>query len=159
MKRKQIIITLIIFILGLSIGGTSIHLIHLLGKEESPICQETQKLKESPYTLEEIYEIVEDPVRFEELNNKNQTEFNEVIYHFYDYFNEYTPFKVVLLNEDGTVREIKFIDYSRFMLTAAPFYEADPTAEAICKEYGTKKEDCKMLDYDTLARFFVYGIM
>lgn len=157
MKRKQIIRTLIIFILGLIIGGISIHLIYSFNKGENLIHEEPQKLKESPYTLEEIYEIVENPERFLELTERGYTDFGYVILHFYEYFNEYTPFKCARIAEDDSIIEVSYVDYYRYMEVSTDFYTREKETLLYCEEHGKSKEECKTLDYESTAAHSVYG--
>ena len=58
----------------------------------------SEEKKESPYTLEEIYELVEQPEKFNKLlNDYDENGIAYTIFHFYDYFNKSTPIKTIKL--------------------------------------------------------------
>ena len=93
-KIKLIIIIFFVFFVGISIGVISTN-IYLNNKEPNAQKQPEPNIKVSPYTLDELYAIVEDPERFRELNKKvTENEYAEVMFHFYDYFSKSTPVKV-----------------------------------------------------------------
>ena len=106
---------------ALLIGGSICFGVFFHNKNQEPDKKELN-FKKSPYTLEEIYEIVEDYNEFEKLKNDRENQFAYVIVHFYDYFNKSTPFKVVKLARDKNgdiikkdkktqIENIKYINY------------------------------------------------
>lgn len=120
MKKKQlnkknkliIIVSLIILVLGVSTcTGIYLYNKNQESKQEEPI------IKKSPYTLEEIYEIVDDIDLLEKKIKDRNDDFAYVICHFYDYFSKSTPFKRA---------KVKYIEPSKMELietTTIDYYE------------------------------------
>lgn len=126
---KKVLISILLLSLGIGIGFC---FSNILSKEEQP--KENLTIKKSPYTLDEIYAVVENPEKYYELNSSMHTEFNEVLFHFYDYFSKSTPFKVATKVEKNNpeiptrvtkVLEVEYIDYEEYMkrMQAAYQYE------------------------------------
>ncbi len=74
-------------------------------------------LKESPYTLDEIYEKIENNELYKcNIFEDDCQKLASVVFHFYDYFNKDTKFIVSSKNGDGIVpKEFKYISYSEYM--------------------------------------------
>lgn len=169
MKKKQlnkkkkliIIVSLIILVLGVSTcTGIYLYNKNQESKQEEPI------IKKSPYTLEEIYEIVEDYEEFEKLKNNRENQFAYTIVHFYDYFNKSTPFKIVKLarDKDGNIikkegksqiESIKYINYYEFQNMAESYYKNEQVPLERCETKKTKPHLCSFA-YSTYAEWFVY---
>ena len=124
-KITLIISHILVLIIGVAIGACLIWGVdkYQASKEDNKKEVETTNpldIKESPYTLEELYEIVEDPERFYQENGSIMTYYNIVMFHFYDYFSKSTPVKVATKVEVddhfkvSKVLEVKYIDYYEY---------------------------------------------
>lgn len=125
-------------------------------------------IKESPYTLEEIYAIIENPQTFYEVNKLRYNDFAYTIVHFYDYFSKNTQLKVatkVETDENGKVTkvlEFTYLSYDEFMDFMSCEYDFETDAIKTCKE---KKEHCGQISaagYDwrlTTKRLIYKSIM
>lgn len=164
-KSKNTIINIIIFVIGLVIGSIlTLCIINIQDKKN-----ENNKITESPYTINEIYEIIESPNQFYELNDYHYNDFNYVITHFYDYFSKNTDFLVATKVEekDGKVTKVlstKKIAYKDYIYLMSDFYHLEEQKEETCKkntenkEYTLTYEDClHNLDYKNEATILVYG--
>lgn len=165
-KSKKIIIAILILIVGIIIGVLSTYLIlNTNKKEETPTIErlkpedikyysQLENLKVSPYTLDELYEIVETPEKYYEANSTNMNAFNYVMFNFYTFFNAKTPVKVATkVRKDGTkiveVLEVEYIDYSEYQRRMADFYEFHRVHIEEEKEAGEEP------GYTTPYRFFI----
>ena len=170
-KIKLIIIIFFVFFVGISIGVISTN-IYLNNKEPKEQKQPEPNIKVSPYTLDELYAIVEDPERFRELNKKvTENEYAEVMFHFYDYFSKSTPVKVakeVELDENGhviKVLEFEYLSYDEYMkrMETGHQHERDVLAnceedfknEELMKDNPNWKQDCKEFGYN----HFIYNLV
>ena len=99
---KMIILTFLLLIVGIIIGVLSTYIIlNTNKKEETPTIEKLspeevnkdlrvlKSLKVSPYTLDELYEIVETPEKYYEANSTNMNAFNYVMFNFYNFFNDF----------------------------------------------------------------------
>lgn len=134
-ELKIIIILCVILIIGI-LSGILCTYKYLKDNSKEENTQENLDIKESPYTLEELYAIVDDPVLFYENNYADMTSYNTVMFNFYDYFSESTPVKIaskVRKNNKGLVIEVletKYINYSEYMeLMASAYSYASSTKE------------------------------
>lgn len=163
MKRKYIIIIILSFIIGISIGCITMYFF----MKNKTVTYETKK--ESPYTLEEIYELVENPEEFNKmLNNYDEEGIAYTIFHFYDYFNKSTPLKTVklktkidenrevLVKENGKyiIESIGYIDYYEFSKKMDNFLEDEKNIKASCKEQ--EKTNCNYA-YSSIVKYLIYG--
>ena len=171
MRRKKVnyknhIMATALFILGLAIGSAlTFSIISIKAKKT-----EDNKISESPYTLNEINEIIENPTKFYELNDYHYNEFNYIITHFYDYFSKDTEFLIATKVEenDGKVTKIietKKIPYKDYIYLMSDFYQLEEQKQNQCEEKLKSKdkislsyEDCiHDLDYQHEAISLVYG--
>lgn len=134
-ELKTIIILGVILIIGILSGFLCTYK-YLKDNSKEENTQENLDIKESPYTLEELYAIVDDPVLFYENNSADMTSYNTVMFNFYDYFSESTPVKIaskVRKNNKGLVIEVletKYINYSEYMdLMESAYSYASSTKE------------------------------
>ena len=134
-ELKIIIILGVLFMTGTLSGFLCTHK-YLKDTNKTKDTQENLDIKESPYTLEELYAIVDDPVLFYENNSADMTSYNTVMFNFYDYFSESTPVKIaskVRRNNKGLVIEVletKYINYSEYMeLMESAYSYASSTKE------------------------------
>ena len=163
---KMIILTFLLLIVGIIIGVLSTYIIlNTNKKEETPTIErlkpedikyysQLENLKVSPYTLDELYEIVETPEKYYEANSTNMNAFNYVMFNFYTFFNAKTPVKVATkVRKDGTkiveVLEVEYIDYSEYQRRMADFYEFHRVHIEEEKEAGEEP------GYTTPYRFFI----
>lgn len=123
--------------------------------------QSSNLIKESPYTLEEIYEIVENPTKFKELNSTNPNDLAYVLCNFYNFFTKTTPFKIasqVKLDENGKVIEVLEVSY----LSYAEYLERNQNyldTYNIKKELCNKEENDTEIDYCHDSRYGITNIM
>lgn len=164
---KMIILTFLLLIVGIIIGVLSTYIIlNTNKKEETPTIEKLspeevnkdlrvlKSLKVSPYTLDELYEIVETPEKYYEANSTNMNAFNYVMFNFYNFFNTKTPVKVATkVRKEGTkiveVLEVEYIDYSEYQRRMADFYEFHRVHIEEEKEAGEEP------GYTTPYRFFI----
>ena len=171
-KIKLIIIIFFVFFVGISIGVISTN-IYLNNKEPKEQKQPEPNIKVSPYTLDELYAIVEDPDRFRELNKKViGNDYAEVMFHFYDYFSKSTPVKVAKekeFDEDGNVikvLEFEYLSYDEYIKRMETGYQHERDVLASCesqlqdnpdliKENKNWLNECKEFGYN----HFVYNLV
>ena len=163
-SNRIIILIFITLLLTTNIANTLITS-YLVNKKIDVKTEKAEK-KLSPYTLDEIYSIIEDPVKFNELSNeKMATEFNEVLFHFYDYFSETTPFKkakkVIVDNDPNKtfhvvkVLETEYISYYEYMDFMKNNYEDEENTKKLT---GYDSEDTYYgYDYRTWVELLVYN--
>lgn len=148
-KTKLIIAYIVILTIGILLGITTTKCLTLEQKEQ--INKEIPQIKESPYTLDELYKIVEDPVLFYEANCSDMTEYNKVMFNFYDYFSKSTPVKIATKtnkNYKGTVIEVletDYINYSEYM-------------ELMKEAYNYASETKKLYEKDNLEPSYNYEL-
>lgn len=163
MNKKKIVIIVSILIIGiLSTIGV---ILYSENKQED----NTKEIKKSAYTLEEIYKLVEQPEEFLKLlNNHDKDNLAYILFHFYDYFNESTPFKIVnlktevidgietLVKVDGkyVIDNVEYIDYYDFQRYMGPYYQAEKDRLKQCEE-NNEKESCPFV-YTTAVKDIVY---
>lgn len=173
MKRFiKIIIPVLCLVIGLAIGIFSTYLIMKNNKDEDSNTLNTSTKLESPYTLEEIYDIIEDPERYYEENKGNPNDFAYTLFHFYDYFSINTPFKIatkVELDDDNyhvsKVLEVDYLTYSEYMDAMKVYYEEEQWEIDWCKEEKNKDlADCNdekyvtaIMNYKRAINWVVYG--
>lgn len=151
--NKNIFIYIGILLIGICIGVLSTNIFQDNSTDTSNNMKENTK--ESPYTLEELYALVEDPIKFRELNDTTENELAYTIFHFYDYFSKSTPIKAaseVEYDEKGhaiKVNDFKYINYYEFMEFMKEPYEIE--------EYNIKKaeEDGQERPYRTDYGYYV----
>lgn len=135
---KKVLISILLLSLGIGIGFC---FSNILSKEEQP--KENLTIKKSPYTLDEIYAAIENPEKYYELNSSMHTEFNEVLFHFYDYFSKSTPFKVATKVEKDNkivkILEVKYINYEEYIKFMGTFYDEEKADLKWCEEEAKKK--------------------
>lgn len=161
--KKKIIIVLSILIVGI------ISTIGVVVYKENKKEEQIKEIKKSTYTLEEIYELVEQPEKFLKLlNNHDKDNLAYILFHFYDYFNESTPFKIVnfktevndgietYVKTDGNyvIESIEYIDYYDFQKYMKIYYEAEKTRLKQCEE-NNETESCPFV-YATAVKDIVY---
>ena len=164
-KIKITIISIIIFIVGISIGVISTN-VYFNNKEPKEQKQPESNIKVSPYTLDELYAIVEDPEKFREMNKQiTENEYAEVMFHFYDYFSKSTPVKVakkVELDENGhviKVLEFEYLSYDEYMkrMDTGHQHERDVNEDCesrlekepnLIKENKNWLKECKEMGYN-----------
>ncbi len=159
-KRQKNVIKNTIYSVTLLLIGVIIGLFvsYKLIEPEATSQQETLTKKESPYTYEELEEIIMNPERFRELNGPSRdNEFGEIICHFYDYYSKDTLFpyaKVVERDEQGfviKVTEIGYKDYYTYIknLNEMKFYEYESSEKKMCEE---NNENSCLYDYKHWAQ-------
>lgn len=170
-KLKLTLIIVLVLIVGISIGVLSTN-IYFSNKETEEQKQPESNIKVSPYTLDELYAIVEDPDRFRELNKKViGNDYAEVMFHFYDYFSKSTPVKVAKekeFDEDGNVikvLEFEYLSYDEYMKRMETGHQHERDVLASCEEDFKNKElmeanpnwknDCKEFGYN----HFIYNLV
>lgn len=97
---------------------------------------------ESPYTLEEIYEIIEDPERYYTLQYPKDGNVTYILCHFYEYFSKGTPFKVATKveidpnnsNRVSKVLEVDYITYAEYQVLNEAFEFSYKNKQEICEE-------------------------
>lgn len=144
MKRKTIIAIGVIIVLFLT-TVISIVLVKNSKKNDDASVEDQKALKErenlinnAPYTLDELYAMIEDPLIIEKLtkpsdDGKGQiapNDFYYEIFHFYNYFSKSTPFKRVKkgVKKDGKIIELKefeYITYDQFMKEVEDSYSVE----------------------------------
>lgn len=117
-NKKSIFIYICTIIITALISSLTTYFIVKSNNEEINSNNE-QVIKESQYTLEELYTLTEDPTKYMEMLNDRSTNLAYTIVHFYDYFDKSTPFKVAVIDEwDGgtkyTLKETYYINYNEF---------------------------------------------
>ena len=103
LKMKEVVVSLfVVLLLGISISLGSSLVINVFAendKEElKPNKIETEELKKSPYTLDEIYDFISSGTYFKVSyfteNCREWYDYNNVIINFYDYFTKDTKFMI-----------------------------------------------------------------
>ena len=158
MKKKTILLLLRIIVIGLFIGG-------MLIKGTEKLLEPEPTIKESPYTLDELYSIVENPKEFYKLNTATMTDYNIVMFHFYDYFSNTTPVKVATKvkrdnnNKVTKVLEIKYLTKEEYIewMEAAYTYELSEIKayEERNKKYNQNAEP--VFNYSMYIDELIYG--
>ncbi len=157
-KKKIFIFSIIISIIIIIVGAI---IIFTLPNKDSKTEEEKQLEKTiellgfetgiSPYTLDEIYAIVEDPKLYYKENDSWHSIFGTNIYFFYEYyFSKTTPFKVATKvrkenNKIVEVLEVDYIDYSEFEKRTEQYRQYVNT-EKISTEESNKKYNTN-IDY------------
>lgn len=127
---QEVVISLfVVLVLGVAISFGSSFIVNVFAEEDSNSDYsnvEREDLKESPYTLEEIYEFISSK-KYLEISTKDEKwfDYNNVITHFYDYFSKDTPFMIYDKKlrfywgdyEDVKAEEVNtiMIDYDEYM--------------------------------------------
>ncbi|MGN1371125.1 MAG: hypothetical protein ACI4XM_02435 [Candidatus Coprovivens sp.] len=165
-KIKLLGIGIITFIIGLLIGITSTSIIyHNINNnqknlEDSSISREESKYQDKDeYTLEELYSIVENPEQFYQLNDEKMSNYNNVMFHFYDYFPKDTKVKVTTSTQKqfGKVQkvlEVEYIDYKEYMTRMKDAYDYEERKK---NEYKDSNQE-EIYDYRLFVRDLVYGL-
>ncbi len=126
------ILGMLIFIIGIIIGSIATY--YLAGnKKTCPALKETEKvsIKKSRFSLDELYEITDNPKEFYVYSQGIQSQYNYIMTHFYDYFNKFTPVKIATnfnRDTDGKVikvLETKYINYDEYMAIMKPVYDLE----------------------------------
>lgn len=159
-NQKQLLMYILFIAIGIIIGISSTIAVQTLtsNKESKEVKEEHPSKKESPYTLEELYEIIEDPIKYRELNVGHTNDYAYTMFHFYDYFNKSTPVKVakeVEKDENGyviKVLEYKYLSYYEFMEEMKQAYDIEK------QDIEQAKADGRDEPYVTDYRFFVNGL-
>lgn len=161
-KKKIVIIVSILIMVILSIIGV---IVYNENKKEEDI----KEIKKSSYTLEEIYELVEQPEEFLKLlNNHDKDNLAYILFHFYDYFNKSTPFKIVnlkteeidgietLVKVDGkyVIDSVEYIDYYDFQRHMETYHKAEKDRLKQC-EKNNQSDNCPFV-YTTAVKDIVY---
>ena len=161
-NKKNIVILLLIIVVVILIAFVSYK---LLVKEQP---QEEPSIQLSPYTLEEIYEIVEQPEKFNELTGGTSSPFSYTVFHFYDYFSKTTPIKIateVEKDEHGRVvkvLEVDYVTYEEYMKMFDEVFEMEKEDLEVCEraseEAGEQICDINFsyFNYGYWVRKFVY---
>lgn len=144
-KDKLLILGILIFITGITLGSAVTYYL-VSGKEDCPVLKEPEQLsiKKSRFTLNELYEITENPHSFYVYSQGIKSQYNYIMFHFYDYFNKLTPVKVatkVKRDSNGQVTEVletKYMDYDEYMEKMKPAYdlEKDLGGEESTEDYN-----------------------
>lgn len=144
-KDKLIIIGVFIFIIGITLGSAVTYYL-VSDKEQCPEPKETEKIsiKKSRFSLNELYEITDNPERFYIYSKGTKSQYNFTMTHFYDYFNTSTTIKVAAKVKRDTngkvikVLETKYINYDEYMALMKPFYdqEKDLGGEESSEDYN-----------------------
>ncbi len=165
-KTKLIIIGIITFIIGVLIGITSTNIIYRninndqKNLEDSSQKQEQLKYQDKDeYTLEELYSIVENPEEFYQLNDEKMSNYNNIMFHFYDYFPKDTKVKVTTSTQKqyGKVQkvlEVEYIDYEEYMTRMKDAYDYEERKK---NEYKDSNQE-EIFDYRLFVRDLVYGL-
>lgn len=165
MKRKIILLSalaiIVVIILSIVIINNKSKAADREKTDDEIYLEKFEKLKEeSPYTLDEIYAMVEDPQIIEHLStpseiDENATEvpyeFLYVMTHFYNYFSKSTPFKIVtkLKTVEGEfykieeVYEFAYISYEEYNKILEEMY----IEEEEMRELQEKTENRKVPSY------------
>ena len=164
---QEVVISLfVVLVLGVAISFGSSFIVNVFAEEDSNSDYsnvEREDLKESPYTLEEIYEFISSK-KYMETRTRDEEwfDYNKVITHFYEYFSKDTPFMIYdkkLRSYWGDYEEVKaeevntiMIDYDEYMRITKGDGEA--AFSLVIAEYPWKNisQNLKMSDYDHAAR-------
>lgn len=171
-KVKILIGMIVVFIVGVIVGVTAYHFISKKDSTNDTI-KETEvsnDKKESPYTLEEIYAIIENPERFYELAYPIDGNISFILCRFYDYFSESTPFKVatkVELDDHhrvSKVLEVDYISYEEYRVRNSAYEDEYRNKQVMCDEGLFDDEICHHpkygiwnIMYNPFAENLVYG--
>lgn len=175
MKKDKIMILIgmiVVFAVGIIVGVTAYHFISK-GNSTTDTLKENEvssDKKESPYTLEEIYAIVEDPERFYELAYPRDGNISFILCRFYDYFSESTPFMIVTKAEFDDnykvkkVLEVDYISYAEYQVRNSAYEDEYRNKQVMCDEGLFDDEIChhskygiKNIMYNYFAEYLVYG--
>lgn len=122
-KKIYIIVGVISFVFFIGIGLLTNKLmdIHRVNIVEN---HNKFDFKESPYTLDEIYEIIENNKLFELRFSAEGNEIGYVLMNFYDYFNKNTKFMVAKeLNDLWEPISFKYITYEEYQKSMIEYKE------------------------------------
>lgn len=140
-NKKNVLIYILFIAIGIIIGiSSTIAVQNLTTNKDSEIKEEQPSKKESPYTLEELYDIMGNPEKYKKLNDGNSMNtLAYTIFHFYDYFNKSTPVKVfskIKKDEDGKIISVesKYLSYYEFMELSSGWRELEKKDLENCEE-------------------------
>lgn len=161
-KIVAIITAILILVIGIGIG---IFVNKKITNNQAPEKQEEGTIKASPYTLDELYAIVENPEKFYKVNEAGITDYSIVITHFYDYFSRTTPVKVatkVKVNESNEIVEViecKYINYDEYMEEIAVVSEYEQIQIKATEEYNEKynENSSPQFVYKYFVERLIYG--
>lgn len=167
--HNQTIIYILFVAVGIIIGISSFATVkNFSSNNENNKASENQpSIKESPYTLEELYEIVENPEKFYELNKSTRTDYNMTVFNFYEYFSKTTPVKVaskIKIDKTGKVIEVletKYLSYDEFKERMSDAYTSIELDKKSTEEYNKKNNDNRdykdLIDYRYWIEILIYG--
>lgn len=155
--KKNIVILLLIII------GIVISISIILSKNEN-VSENEPTIKESPYTLDELYSIVENPEEFYKLNTATITDYNIVMFHFYDYFSDTTPVKVATkVKKDNNkvieVLEVKYLTKNEYLewMESAYTYELTEIKEYEERNKKYNQNASPAFNYSMYIDKLIYG--
>lgn len=161
-KKRTILIYAFTMILtaALSSGIT-----YFFTKERKTMTDYEQTIIESPYTLEELYALTENPSKYMEMINNHSTNLAYTLIHFYDYFDKSTPVKIIELESlatenkkiEYTLTGTHYVDYYEYSKRLGNVFDRENEARKTCQENGIKEEDC-FFNYRTYASLAVLDI-
>lgn len=159
MKKYKKIIIIILVILVLVTSG--ILITKYLSKSNQDSSNQNELLiKESLYTLDEIYAIIENPEEFYKLTTGTSSPFSYTLFHFYDYFSQSTPIKIateVERDENGQVTkvlEVDYISYQEYNEKFAEVFLIEQEELELCER--ASKEEGKEICNENFS-YFNYG--
>lgn len=181
--KKKILISSIVVLLIASVGIISVIALNSSKKDDvkKPEKKAYEALlnNESPYTLDEIYKMIEDPQIIEHLKKpvgevedgtaySVPIEFYYVITHFYNFFSKSTPFKIVtkLKSNEGNYKEIielyefSYINYDEYMKEMKDFYYREEEERKKQENSGESQPLVRSLgysEYEWQVRWLLYG--
>ncbi len=100
LTMQEVVISLfVVLVLGISISVVSSFAVNVFAQEKNVNSnsdhQDQEELKESPYTLDEIYDFISSKEYWQTKKyDKNWIDFNYVLTHFYEYFSKDTKFMI-----------------------------------------------------------------
>lgn len=100
LTMQEVVISLfLVLVLGISISVVSSFAVNVFAQEKNVNSnnnhQDQEELKESPYTLDEIYDFISSK-KYLKISTRDEEwfDYNNVITHFYEYFSKDTPFMI-----------------------------------------------------------------
>ena len=123
-------------------------------------------IKNPEYSLDELYDIIEEPEKFYELTAPVKSSYAIEMYYFYNYFSKNTPVKVakkVKTNDSKVVEvvEVEYINKDEFEKRMESAYQSEEVLKNSTEESNKTNNDeydyREYIPYNKFIRELIYG--